>query len=278
MKRVANVGRNMINKGKKSVLGINVDVCDYADCVQRIINSAKDRKYFSVSALAVHGIMTGVKDPEHRYRLNKFSIIAPDGQPVRWALRFLYGERLKDRVYGPNLTLEVCKAAEGENIPVYFYGSTQNVLNELTKNLSEQFPQLVIAGAQPSKFRNLTEEEYSSLGMELNNSGAKIFFIGLGCPRQEVFVYEHMKLVNYPMLAVGAAFDFHAGCLKQAPTWMQKSGLEWFYRLLMEPRRLWRRYIFLNPEYIYLVLRQKLIGEPKTTKQNITSVRSKYFG
>jgi exopolysaccharide biosynthesis WecB/TagA/CpsF family protein len=149
---------------------------------------------------------------------------------------------------------------------------------KLTKNLSEQFPKLIIAVSQPSKFRNLTKEEHSALGMELNNSGAKIFFIGLGCPRQEVFVYEHMTLVNYPMLAVGAAFDFHAGCLKQAPSWMQKSGLEWFFRLIIEPKRLWRRYIFLNPEYVYRVLRQKLFGDPKTTKYTITSARSKYFG
>lgn len=268
----------MINNGKRSVLGIKVNVCDYADCVQRIITNAKDNKYLSVSALAVHGIMMGVKDPEHRFRLNKFSIIAPDGQPVRWALRFLHGERLLDRVYGPNLMLEVCKAAADEDIPVYFFGSTQKVLNNLVENLSKQFPKLVIAGAQPSKFRNLTKEEHHALGLELNNSGAKIFFVGLGCPRQEIFVYEHTNLVNYPMLAVGAAFDFHAGCLKQAPAWMQRSGLEWFFRLIMEPRRLWRRYVFLNPEYVYLVLRQKLFGEPKPSEHTITSARSKYFG
>lgn len=268
----------MVNRGKKSILGIEIDVCDYKECVNQVIHCAKKGVPLSVSALAVHGVMTGVKDLEHQSRLNRFSIIAPDGQPVRWALRFLYGERLADRVYGPNLTLEVCKAAEDQNIPVYFYGSTEKVLKKLSKNLKEKFPNLIIAGTQPSKFRKLSEEEHVELGKELNESGAKIFFIGLGCPRQEVFVYEQMDQISFPMLAVGAAFDFHAGLLRQAPNWMQKNGLEWLFRFIIEPRRLWKRYIFLNPEYIYRLVLQKFFGTPKVKTLKPTQIKPEYFG
>lgn len=246
-----------IDRGKRSVLGIGVSLIDYDAAVQRITSAGRDRRPLSVSALAVHGVMTGALDPAHKYRLNRIDVVAPDGQPVRWALRLLYGEQLPQRVYGPVLTQRVCAAAAVAGLPVYLYGSTQEVITTLAARLSERYPGLVIAGCEPSRFRQLDSTESSELDARVRASGAAIMLVGLGCPRQEVFAYEHAQAIGIPVLAVGAAFDFGAG-RRQAPAWMQNAGLEWLFRLLQEPRRLWRRYLLLNPYYCVLLAAQKL--------------------
>ncbi|NDJ36143.1 MAG: WecB/TagA/CpsF family glycosyltransferase, partial [Chloroflexi bacterium] len=204
----------------------------------------------------VHGVMTGVQNAEHRHRLNQLDMIVPDGMPVRWAINWLYRDSLPDRVYGPTLTLKVCTRAAEEGLPVYLYGSTPAVIEKLSANLVDRFPSLQIAGASPSMFRQTTGEEMQQIAERIQQSGAAITFVGLGCPRQEVFVYEYRNLLNMPLLAVGAAFDFHAGTLAQAPPTMQRMGLEWFFRLVKEPKRLWRRYLFLNPAYLSLLALQ----------------------
>jgi N-acetylglucosaminyldiphosphoundecaprenol N-acetyl-beta-D-mannosaminyltransferase len=247
---------------KRNILGVLIDAIDYEGAVQATLRAAHECRAFSVSALAVHGVMTGVLNREHRYRLNHFDLLVPDGQPVRWAIRFLYGTKLEDRVYGPRLTLEVCRAAAQEGLPVYFYGSTPETLESLRRNLRQRFPRLVIAGTEPSKFRRLSQVEKEDVARQIRASGATIVFVGLGCPRQEVWTYEFTRLVSRPVLAVGAAFAFHAGKIPQAPSWMQRAGLEWLFRLGSEPRRLWKRYLLLNPAYLLLLLLQavKLIG------------------
>jgi exopolysaccharide biosynthesis WecB/TagA/CpsF family protein len=163
---------------------------------------------------------------------------------------------LSDRVYGPTLTLKLCERAAAESLPVYFYGSRPEVLSALTLNLSRRFPGLQIAGAEPSRFRQLSPEEKLGVAETIRKSGARLVFVGLGCPRQEVWVYEYRDLLPVPVIAVGAAFDFHAGTLVQAPEHLQKAGLEWFFRLTREPRRLWRRYVLLNPHYLFLLFLQ----------------------
>jgi N-acetylglucosaminyldiphosphoundecaprenol N-acetyl-beta-D-mannosaminyltransferase len=244
--------------GKKNVLGIMIDALDYEAAVDRILRAARDRRGFTVSALAVHGLMTGALDPEQKFRLNHFDLLTPDGQPVRWVLNWLYGTGLRDRVYGPNLTLRVCARAAEEGVKVYFYGSTPEVLAKLTESLSRRFPRLAIAGTQPSKFRRLTHAERDELSERVRESGASILFVGLGCPRQEVFAFECRDSLQMPILAVGAAFPFIAGLLRQAPSWVQRTGLEWLFRLLSEPKRLWRRYVFLNPAYLVLIALQAM--------------------
>jgi exopolysaccharide biosynthesis WecB/TagA/CpsF family protein len=211
-----------------------------------------------VSALAVHGVMTGVDDDEHRYRLNHLDLVTPDGQPVRWALNLLHGTGLPDRVYGPTLTLKVCEAAADRGLPVYFYGSRQDVLDKLEANLQARFPALKIAGREPSRFRTTTAEEQDEIAGRIVGSGARITFVGLGCPRQEVFAYEYRDALSMPVLAVGAAFDYHAGLVEEPPAWVQRWGLQWAARLAQDPRRLWRRYVLLNPRFIYGVVRQRL--------------------
>jgi len=246
----------MLDRGKGNVVGILVDAVDYEAAEDIIFRAAYEMRGAAVSALAVHGVMTGVMDAEHKFRLNNFDLIVPDGQPVRWVLNWLYGKGLTDRVYGPNLTLKVCARAAAEGVPLYLYGGTSEISRALTDSLNERFPGIKIAGAEPSKFRRLKPEEKVQLEQRICASGAQITLVGLGCPRQESFAYEFREGLSMPILAVGAAFPFIAGLLPQAPPWMQSSGLEWLFRLSAEPTRLWKRYLYLNPAYLFLVAMQ----------------------
>ena len=254
----------MIDQGKKNLLGVAVSAVDYEYAIDRILGDAKAGRRCATTALAVHGVMTGALDRAHRYRLNQFDLVTPDGQPVRWALNLLYGTKLADRVYGPDLTLFVCKRAAQEEIPVYFYGSKPEVLENLQRRLSVLCPGLQIAGMQPSQFRSLSEEEQVAAAERIRESGARILFVGLGCPRQEVFTYEMSRYLNMPVLAVGAAFDYHAGLLEQPPALLQRLGLQWLYRLIQEPRRLWRRYLVTNSQFVAMLCAQWLrLWRPK---------------
>lgn len=248
----------MIDRGRKNLLGVGIDAVDYDAATARILDAAHGPRPFAASALAVHGVMTGVLDRIHRRRLNLLDLVVPDGQPVRWALNLLHGTRLADRVYGPTLMLRVCAAAAVEGLPVFLFGSRIEVLAALQDNLRARFPTLRIAGSEPSRFRRLSEAEFAETASRIRTTGARIVFVGLGCPRQEVWAFEQRNSIGLPLIAVGAAFDFHAGLLSQAPAWMQRHGLEWAYRLSREPRRLWRRYIFLNPLFVLLAFLQLL--------------------
>jgi exopolysaccharide biosynthesis WecB/TagA/CpsF family protein len=258
----------MLDFGKKNILGIGIDAVDYESAVEKIIVAAKEKRPFAVSALAVHGVMTGATDKTHRYRLNKLDMVVPDGQPVRWALNYLHGAKLSDRVYGPTLTLKVCERAAVEGLSIYLYGSQPEVLEKFSENLCEKFPKLKIAGSQPSKFRQVTEEEQIEIAETIKQSGASIVLVGLGCPRQEIFAFENREIVSMPLLAVGAAFDFHAGTLPQAPEFFQKRGLEWLYRLVQEPKRLWKRYATTNPLYVWMIMLQ-FFGIKDLSKQKM---------
>lgn len=246
----------MIDRGKMNLVGVMVDAVDYEGALSRILSAALERRPYSVAALAVHGVMMGAQSDSHKFRLNSFDLVVPDGQPVRWALNWLYGVGLPDRVYGPKLTLLALEMAASKGFPVYFYGSTALVIEKLVLRVRELFPALVVAGAEASRFRNLDGEEQGALAKRINASGAGAVFVGLGCPRQEIFAFEMKRLLPMPVLAVGAAFPFIAGELAQAPERLQRSGLEWLYRLWREPRRLWRRYLLLNPYFVLLLTGQ----------------------
>ena len=248
----------MIDHGKKSILGVQIDAVDYDAAVERFIQAAKEGKRYTTTALAVHGVMTGSLDPQHRYRLNRLDMIVPDGMPVRWGLNWLHKTALPDRVYGPNLMLKICERAALEGLPIFLFGSDSDTLAKLQTSLSQRFPGIKIAGAEASQFRTLSDDEAEELTKRISDSGAKLTFVGLGCPRQEIWVYEYGQRLSMPLFAVGAAFPFHAGNLPQAPEWMQRNGLEWLFRLTSEPKRLWRRYLYLNPAYLAMLASQKL--------------------
>jgi N-acetylglucosaminyldiphosphoundecaprenol N-acetyl-beta-D-mannosaminyltransferase len=267
----------MINRGKKNLLGVAISAVDYDYAVDRIMTDAKAGRRCATTALAVHGVMTGALNREHRYRLNSFDLVTPDGQPVRWALNRLYGTKLLDRVYGPKMTLLVCKRAAQERVPIYLYGSRPEILEKLQRQLRNICPGLQIAGVQPSKFRLLSIQEQTSVAECIRDSGARILFVGLGCPRQEVFTYEMSHYLNMPVLAVGAAFDYHSGLLKEPPEFLQLVGLQWVFRLAQEPGRLWRRYLITNSQFVALLCAQWLrLWRPKLSDVDRPVVNVRY--
>lgn len=186
-----------------------------------------------------------------RDAVNGADIVAPDGMPLVWMLRRL-GAPVEDRTYGPDLTIAVCQAAAREQIPVGFFGSTPSVLQQCIDRIQQRFVNLNVAFRFAPPFGAFSPEENQSYVEQINRSGIKILFVGLGCPKQELWMADHVDQIGAVMLGVGAAFDFHAGRKKQAPTWMQRAGLEWLFRLYSEPRRLFRRYVYHNPRFLVL--------------------------
>jgi len=246
-----------VDVGKHDLLGVLVDALDYDAALGKVLTAAREGRPLALTALAVHGVMTGVHDAQHRARLNSLDVVAPDGQPVRWGLNLLYGTGLRDWVSGPELVLRVVRVMAAEGLPIYLYGSTPETLGRLSDSLRRRFPGLKVAGTEPSKFRSARPGEPAEIAERIAASGARLVLVGLGCPRQEMFVWGMRPLVNMPLLAVGAAFDYHAGRLRPAPGWMQRSGLAWLWRLALEPGRLWRRYLIGNTQYLMLLAGQK---------------------
>ncbi len=235
---------------KVNLFGLGLTPTTYEEASDTIIAAGKLRQPSIVSCHAVHAVVTFSGDPELAEKANSFQMITPDGQPVRWALNSLYKTKLQDRVCGPKLTLELCRKAAREGVSIYLYGGSPAVVEKLKENLEAKYPGLKVAGYESPPFRQLTPEEDEAVVQRINNSGAGLVFIGLGCPKQDLFAYEHRDRIKAVQLCVGAAFDFHAGSKKPAPTWMQKYGLEWFYRLMQEPRRLGGRYLQTNTIYL----------------------------
>lgn len=252
----------MINSDfqRRSLFGINYSIVDYNLASDIITSKASENISFGVSALAVHGLVTAVKDSRVGDAMRLIDMVVPDGQPVRWALNGFHRAELLDRVYGPTLTLHVLKKANEMGLSVYLYGSTKQTLTLFSRFIYENYPRVLIAGIHVDRFRDATPEEDREDIQKINQSGAQIVLVGRGCPRQEIWVADHVGKVNAAMMAVGAAFDFHAGTVSQAPRWMQNNGLEWLFRLMMEPRRLWKRYLTTNSFFIWLCFRELLNG------------------
>jgi N-acetylglucosaminyldiphosphoundecaprenol N-acetyl-beta-D-mannosaminyltransferase len=243
---------------KLNVLGIGISRLDYDLAVRTLLSAAKQKKSFGMTALAVHGLMEGFLDPRFAAQLNRFDLVTPDGQPVRWAMNLLGAKELKERVYGPRVTALVCEAAAKNGVPIFLYGSHRSVLEKLEQNLRTSYPGIRIAGAQADRFREATPEEDQMDIQTIRDSGAGIVLVGRGCPRQEKWVFSHLGKIDAVMMAVGAAFDFISGNKPAAPKFMQDIGCEWLFRLVHEPGRLWKRYLFLNPLYIFHVTLQIL--------------------
>jgi N-acetylglucosaminyldiphosphoundecaprenol N-acetyl-beta-D-mannosaminyltransferase len=200
--------------------------------------------------------MESQRDPELLEIHNRAGMVTPDGMPLVWAARYA-GCRETGRVYGPDLMLATCERAAQEGWRSYFYGGAPGVADELAARLQDRFPGMPVVGTFSPPFRPLTAEESAEIVSRINDSGADLVWVGLSTPKQERWMAAHRDdLRAAVLLGVGAAFDFHAGRVRQAPSWMQRSGLEWVFRLAVEPRRLWRRYLRNNPAFVARIVRR----------------------
>ena len=235
------------------ILGMRIDSTSYGEAVSSILAWAKSRQSRYVCAANVHMVMEGYDHPDFRTLVNAADLITPDGMPLVWSLRRM-GFPHQQRVYGPDLTILLLKQAQKNKIPVGFLGSTPDTLRRLEENVRLRFPGIAIAYTFSPPFGSISTEEDDEITLGINKAGVPILFIGLGCPKQEKWMAEHVGRVNAVMIGVGAAFDFLAGTVSQAPHWIQRSSLEWLFRLNQEPGRLWRRYLYHNPRFLILVM------------------------
>jgi N-acetylglucosaminyldiphosphoundecaprenol N-acetyl-beta-D-mannosaminyltransferase len=239
------------------ILGMRVDATSYADAGERILAWAKSGESRIVCVAAVNNVMVAQDDPAFLAMMNDSDLVTPDGMPLVWGLRAL-GIASASRVYGPDLTPAVLARASDEGVPVAFVGGTTPVLSKLIERASIETPGLRVAYRVSPPFRPATASEESEIAQAINDSGARIVFVGLGCPKQEAWMARQRGSVKAVMIGVGAAFDFLAGVKPQAPSLVRRWGFEWLFRLVTEPRRLWRRYLQQNPRFVLLFGRQLL--------------------
>ncbi len=238
-----------------NILGVKVNMFNIPGAVTAIEQWIQQRKQNYISVAAVSTIMAGHKSKRVRRVLNRAGLVTPDGMPLVWLGR-LFGYQT-ERVYGPDLMLETCRMAAQKGYSNYFYGGDDGVGEILASKLQEKFPDLKIAGTYSPPFRQLTPEEDLEIIQRINAAKPDIIWVGLSSPKQDLWMSEHLgKLGAMVMIGVGAAFNFHSGMVKQAPHWMQQSGLEWVFRLFQEPRRLWKRYLIENPLFVLHILGQ----------------------
>lgn len=240
-----------------SILKTNVHATNYQDATQEIVNWGGRGESRIVCAANVHMIMEAFDSKDFCDALNSADMVVPDGIPLVWAIRS-QGVPKQSRVYGPTLTLHVCKAATNFGIPVALYGGTEDSLSDFISFLTNNFPSLNVVCKIAPPFRDLTKAEDDAFTQKIIDSGARILFVGIGCPKQERWMFQHKSKISAVMLGVGAAFDFHSGRIKQAPAIIQQCGLEWLFRLCMEPKRLWKRYLKHNPRFIFYFFKQYL--------------------
>jgi N-acetylglucosaminyldiphosphoundecaprenol N-acetyl-beta-D-mannosaminyltransferase len=236
-----------------TILGVHISTTSYEDASNQIIGWARTADSRYVCIANVHVLMEAYDSHIFQIAINLADLVTPDGMPLVWMMR-LKGAKRQPRVYGPILMMHVLEIAAREQIPVGFYGGDQTTLDILVIRMRERFPELQVAYAYSPPFRELNKLEHDKIIEEVNKSGARILFVGLGCPKQEKWMAEHRGQINVVMLGVGAAFDFLAGVKPQAPPWIQAIGMEWFFRLVYEPRRLAKRYLYNNPRFIVLAL------------------------
>jgi N-acetylglucosaminyldiphosphoundecaprenol N-acetyl-beta-D-mannosaminyltransferase len=247
--------QNARPRRRQSVLGASIDALDWDEALAHVIEAGAARQSRYVCICNVHSVVTTTRDPDFRRIVNHADLATPDGAPIAWALR-TFGHEAQERINGPDLMWRYLEQAERLQQIVFFYGSTPATLQKLRDALTARFPRLRIGGMHSPPFRALSEQEDEDEVRMINASGANAVFVGLGCPKQEQWMAAHRGRVHAVMLGVGAAFDYHAGVVRRAPLWWQRHGLEWLYRLVSEPRRLFKRYMVTNTLFIIGFSRQ----------------------
>lgn len=243
------------------IIGLPVAAIDYAKAVDWVLDrAAKGDRAYAVEAANTHVAALSRVDPRFGRSMRHFDLICPDGMPLIWALnaQLPADEKLKNRVYGPTLMLETLTATDGrsQDFKHFLLGGKQSTLDHLTSNFAVRFPNVSIAGTHSPPFGEWPEDEFETIIRKIKDSGANLVWVGLGCPKQEHWIAENKdRLPPGVYFGIGAAFAFHAGEVRQAPPMIQRLGLEWAYRLAMEPRRLFRRYFTYNSLFIYHLLR-----------------------
>jgi len=239
-----------------NVLGVGISVLNLRTALTAIADAVRARRKGYICVTGVHGVMEAQDDAAFKHILNQAFLCTPDGMPMVWAGK-LNGHRDMRRVYGPDLMLDVCAWSETSGCKHFFYGGAEGVAELLAQKLKRVFPNLKVVGTYTPPFRALNADEENLLREQIRAVQPDILWVGLSTPKQEKFMAEYLpKLDATLMVGVGAAFDFHSGRVKQAPRWMQRSGLEWFYRLCSEPRRLAKRYCHNNPLFVLKFLAQ----------------------
>jgi N-acetylglucosaminyldiphosphoundecaprenol N-acetyl-beta-D-mannosaminyltransferase len=237
------------------VLGVGISAVSLAGAGSEIERWLDERERHYVCVTNVHTVMECQRDPELMRVHNDSGMTTPDGMPIVWCGKWAGASGIT-RVYGPDLMLEMCGRLAGSAHSMFLYGTTPRTLELLEARLRSDFPGLQIAGRYAPPFRDLSPAEDADVVALINASGADLVWVGLGAPRQERWMADHIdRLTASVLIGVGAAFDFHAGTVRQAPLWMQRHGLEWLFRLFREPRRLWRRYLRTNPAFVFAILR-----------------------
>jgi N-acetylglucosaminyldiphosphoundecaprenol N-acetyl-beta-D-mannosaminyltransferase len=240
------------------VLGVEISAVNMPIAVRQIHFWIDTRQQNYVCITGVHGVMESQLDPKLKQIHNRAGMVTPDGMPMVWVNK-LAGNSHVSRVYGPDLMAEVCRIGVERNYKHFLYGGGEGVAEKLAEKLREKFPGIQIVGTHTPPFRAISEEEDLAIVEKINQSGADIVWVGLSTPKQEHWMSKHLNRIDSPvMIGVGAAFDFHAGLKSQAPRFMQKLGMEWFFRLVTEPRRLWKRYCRNNPLFCWYFLLQLL--------------------
>ncbi|MCU0565594.1 MAG: WecB/TagA/CpsF family glycosyltransferase [Oculatellaceae cyanobacterium Prado106] len=245
---------------KQSVIGFPVTALPFNTQIHVILNWADRRISKMVCIANVHMLMEAHSNPQFAAVLDHADLVTPDGMPLVWLMNLL-GVRRQDRVAGMDVLLALCRQISQQHtdpIRVFFLGSERAILDRIRSRLAQEFPNLAIAGMEPLPFRPLSPEEDALLIQRINDSGAGLVFVSLGCPKQEIWMSQHKDKIQAVMLGLGGVFPVYAGIQKWAPAWIRHMGLEWFYRLLQEPRRLWKRYLTTIPPFVYLALKQLL--------------------
>ncbi|MEZ5651291.1 MAG: WecB/TagA/CpsF family glycosyltransferase [Burkholderiaceae bacterium] len=235
------------------ILGVDIDAITWAEALSRIATWVERRDSRSIAVCNVHSVVTAKWDPAFSDALRQADLAVPDGMPLVWFMRGR-GVPSQTRINGPDLMIRLCYWAQQHQQSVFLYGTTPETLARLEGRLYRRFPKLRIAGTLAPPFRSLTESEDAGVVELINASGAGIVFVALGCPKQEKWVQEHVGRINAVMIGVGVAFDYYSGNVRRAPRWMQRSGLEWAFRLVNDPRRLWKRYLVTNSVFVARVI------------------------
>lgn len=236
---------------KQKILTMEVDVTDLSSAVDQTLTLANSKFGAYVCVSNVHMCMETFDAMFFRDIVNSADLVIADGRPISWAQQLL-GHKHAKQVRGQDIMTVLCQESHNLALSIGFYGgSSEEVLERVISNLRKQFPKIKIIYSFSPPFRVLTKEEDQEVITNINNANVDVLFVGIGCPKQEIWMAEHKESLGCVMLGVGAAFDFIAGDKKHAPRWMQKIGCEWLFRLFSEPKRLWKRYLKQNPRFIY---------------------------